>query len=120
MRNHVIAQHIAIDEAMMSQHNFKHGAVIVKNGKIINSSRNQYCTIARVGNFKARIWSIHAEMNALQGLPKSITNGANMYVVRVSKTNHQFMNSKPCAICSSLIRKAGIKNVYYSVGTLGN
>ena len=120
MRNHVIAQHIAIEEALRSQHNFKHGAVIVKNGKVINSARNQYCTIDRINSFKARIWSIHAEMNALQGLPRSLTRGADIYVVRVSKKNQQFMNSKPCKICSSLIKKAGIKNVYYSTDTLNS
>lgn len=120
MRNHIIAQHIAIEEALRSQHSSKHGAVIVKNGKIISSSRNQYCSFDRIGNFKARIWSIHAEMNALQGLPRSVTRGADMYVVRVSKKNHEYMNSKPCKICSSLIKKAGIRNVYYSTDTLDN
>lgn len=120
MRNHVVAKHIAIEEALKSGHSTKHGAVIIKNGKIISSSRNQYCSFDKISNFKARIWSIHAEMNALQGLPRFVTRGADMYVVRVSKKSHEFMNSKPCAICSSLIRKAGIKNVYYSVGTLDN
>lgn len=120
MRNHVIAQHIATEEAMRSEHNFKHGAVLTRQGKIVNSARNQYCTLDRISNFKARIWSIHAEMNVLNGLPKCVTRGADLYVVRVSKKNHQFMNSKPCKICSSLIRKAGIKNVYYSTDTMDN
>ena len=118
MRNHIIAQHIATDEALKSEHSTKHGAVVVKGGKVISSSRNQYCSFDKINNFKARIWSIHAEMNALQGLPKSITRGADMYVVRVSRKNHQFMNSKPCVICSALIEKAGIRNVYYSTDTI--
>lgn len=116
MRNHIIAQHIAVEEALRSEHAVKHGAVLVKNGKIINSARNQYCTNSRIRMFNAqRIWSIHAEMNVLNGIPKSVTRGADLYVVRVTPYGpHAFMNSRPCEICSSLCRKAGIKNVYYS------
>ena len=119
MRNHVVAQHIAIEEALRSEHAVKHGAVLMKNGKIINSARNQYCTRQRIRMFNAqRIWSIHAEMNVLNGIPKSVTKGADLYVVRVTPYgSHEFMNSKPCKICSSLCRKAGIKNVYYSTET---
>lgn len=114
MRNHMVARHLAAEEALKSEHSTKHGAVVVKGGKIISSGRNQWCTFDKISNFKARIWSIHAEMNALNGLPKSVTKGADIYVVRVSPKHHGLMNSKPCVICSSLIRKAGIRNVYYS------
>ena len=116
MRNHIIAQHVAIDEALRSEHDVKHGAVLTKQGKIINSARNQYCTLSRIKSFTVqRIWSIHAEMNVLNGIPKSVTRGCDLYVVRVTPYgNHEFMNSKPCGICSALCRKAGIRNVYYS------
>lgn len=116
MRNRIVAQHIAIEEALRSEHAVKHGAVLVKNGKIINSGRNQYCSRQRIRMFNAqRIWSIHAEMNVLNGIPKSVTRGADLYVVRVTHYRpYGFMNSKPCAICSALCRKAGIRNVYYS------
>lgn len=117
MRNHVVAQHIAIDEALRSEHNFRHGAVVVKNGKVIASARNQYCSFDKINSFKTRIWSIHAEMNALQGLPRPLTRGADIYVVRVSRENNELRNSMPCDICSILIRKAGIRNVYYSTDT---
>jgi len=117
MRNHIIAQHVAIEEALRSEHEIKHGAVLVKNGKIINSSRNQHCTLRRVKSFtQQRIWSIHAEMNVLHGIPKSVTRGCDLYVVRVTPYGiHKFMNSKPCGICSALCQKAGIRKVYYSV-----
>lgn len=119
MRNHLVAQHLAIEEALRSEHQMRHGAVVVKGGKVINSSRNQYCATNRINSFTAqRIWSIHAEMNVLNGLPKSLTRGADLYVVRVGYgTQQRMMNSKPCAICSALCRKAGIKNVYYSTST---
>lgn len=68
---------LAIDEAEKSNHSARHGAVVYKNGTIIQSGRNQYCSLERLRHYKSnRIWSIHAEMNALASLPKNVTRGA--------------------------------------------
>lgn len=113
MRTINIALGLAIAEATRSEHNVKHGAVVVSKGKIIQSGRNQYCGMERIKHFKNRIWSIHAEMNALAGLPKNMTKGANIIVVRVNSLG-DVVNSKPCHICMSLIQTAGIRKVLYS------
>tara|TARA_R110002074_G_scaffold122218_4_gene256872 strand:+ start:1007 stop:1384 length:378 start_codon:yes stop_codon:yes gene_type:complete len=105
---------LAINEASRSDHNVKHGAVVVKKGKIIQSGRNQYCSMDRIKHFTShRIWSIHAEMNVLMGLPKHITKNADIYVVRVNSVG-DIVNSKPCSICMSMILKSGIKTIHYS------
>lgn len=106
---------LAIEEAHRSDHNFKHGAVVVKKGKIIQSGRNQYCSLQRIRHFQSnRIWSIHAEMNVLAGLPKKVTKGADIYIVRV-RSDGQLSNSKPCKVCAALIQNAGIRRIFYSV-----
>ena len=105
---------LAIDEAERSSHRSKHGAVVFKNGKIIQSGRNQYCSLERLRHYKSnRIWSVHAEMNALAGLPKNISRGACIVVIKVNKEGN-LVNSKPCRVCMAIIRKSGINKVLYS------
>ncbi len=116
MRGECAAVGLAVSEATRSEHSFKHGAAVFKNGKIIQSGRNQFCDMNRIRHFKShRIWSIHAEMNALGGLPKHMTRGASIAVVRVTKGG-DLSCSKPCVICMTLIKSAGIKNLIYSTG----
>ena len=108
-----VALGVAIAEATRSEHNVKHGAVLVKKGKIIQSGRNQYCGMERIRHFNSRIWSIHAEMNILAGLPRNMTRGADIMVVRVNSRG-DIVNSKPCHICMSMIKNAGCRKVFYS------
>ena len=108
-----VALGVAIAEAIRSEHNVKHGAVLVKKGKIIQSGRNQYCGMERIRHFNSRIWSIHAEMNILAGLPRNMTRGADIMVVRVNSRG-DIVNSKPCHICMSMIKNAGCRKVFYS------
>jgi len=116
MRGECAAVGLAVSEATRSEHSFKHGAAVFKNGKIIQSGRNQFCDMNRIRHFKShRIWSIHAEMNALGGLPKHMTRGASIAIVRVTKSG-DLSCSKPCVICMTLIKSAGIKNLIYSTG----
>lgn len=106
---------LAIDEAMRSEHTtHRHGAVVYKSKHIIQSGRNQYCAPKRIKHFNSnKIWSVHAEMNALAGLPRRITKNADIVIVRVNK-NGDIVNSKPCEICMGLIKSAQIRRVLYS------
>ena len=104
----------AIEESSRSSHYEKHGAVVYKKGKIKQSGRNQYCDAKRVRHFNSkRIFSVHAEMNALAGIPKRITKGADIMVVRTNKEG-ELCNSHPCEVCMSLIRSANIRRILYS------
>lgn len=105
---------MAIEEALQSDHKTRHGSVLFKNGRIIQSGRNQYCGMHRLRHFTTRrIWSLHAEMDVIAGLPKYVTKGATLVIVRVSRSG-ELANSKPCNICMSLIRRSDIKNIIYS------
>jgi deoxycytidylate deaminase len=102
----------AIQNAYNSDMTFKHGAVIVKGGKVIadgwNSSYGGRCIR---GDF-----SMHAERDAIfDCLWRRVDiSGADIYVVRISKTGI-LQNSRPCPRCSEQIIKHGIVNIYYSI-----
>jgi tRNA(Arg) A34 adenosine deaminase TadA len=104
--------------ALQSDHPFqKHGAALVKGGKVINTSfnRNQF------NKFAQRFWykdnghgTIHAEIGAILNVDRSITEGATIYVVRIGRADGIMKNSKPCDMCAAVMKFAGIKRVIYS------
>jgi len=106
---------LAMDEAMKSEHRgAKHGALLAKKGKVICCAHNRYCGQHKMNHFNSkRIWSMHAEMSLLGKLPKHVTMGADLYIVRVGNDGDT-QTSKPCDVCTTIIVRAGIKNVYYS------
>lgn len=54
----------------------------------------------------------HAEVAAI----RKAKNPDTLVVIRIA-ANGDFVNSKPCPICSALIRDSGIKNLYYSTNS---
>lgn len=58
--------------------------------------------------------TLHAEAHALMGLSTKETNNCTVYVYRETKDGVPAM-SKPCPLCETALREAGIKKVYYSV-----
>jgi len=102
-----------------SEHDtFKHGAVLVKGGSIINTACNkdQY---NRFGNrFREHGCghaTHHAELGAILGLDKKLTNGATIYVVRINREG-SFRNSKPCPMCHEVLKFVGVKKAIYTTG----
>ncbi len=57
--------------------------------------------------------TVHAEIGAILGLDRSVTEGATIYVVRVGRDGC-LRNSKPCAMCEAAMQYVGIKKVIYS------
>ena len=84
-----------------AQSDYKHGAVLVKGGSVINTSCN-----------KNR--RLHAELGAILGLERSVTEGATLYVARVGKDGG-FRLSKPCSMCTAAMQHVGIKRVYWTI-----
>mgnify|MGYP001942874318 CR=1 FL=1 len=101
----------AIDMAYRSEQNFKHGAVVVQNGKVCSSGHNKVtCKISH-------LYSCHAEMAAINRFSdktKTLTD-AHMYVVRINKCG--LADSKPCKKCMSYMKAHGISRVFFSTGT---
>ena len=93
---------IAKLEAESSTMKQRHGACVVKNGKIISSGRNRTRTK----------WpSIHAEIDALRNLSFKDRYGSTVYVVRVG-TDGTLRNSMPCKMCSRCMLKWGVEAVW--------
>ena len=106
--------------AQQSKHDhFKHGAVLVKGGAVINTSYNKdkYKSFGnRFRNTKTCGHATHhAELGCILGLDKSTTQGTTMYVARVNRQG-DFRLSKPCDMCEEILRFCGVKKVVYTTG----
>ena len=96
---------------------YRHGAVLVRGGSVINISYNKdkFCSFGH--RFRSKTEgkaTLHAELGAILGMDRSITDGATIYVARVGKENN-FKLSKPCDMCEAALRYVGIKRVVYTV-----
>jgi len=85
------------------------GACIFKNNKIISTGFNKSLHCGNTKYLPKHRWSIHAEIDALMGLPKELTYGASIFIYR--RDNRL---AKPCSKCQKAIARAGISHIYYS------
>lgn len=95
---------------------FRHGAVLVNGGNVINVSHNKNNTCsfgARFRNPNAGRATLHAELGCILNLEKDSTHNGDVYVVRINPAG-QLKNSKPCPMCQEAMRFVGIKRCFYS------
>jgi tRNA(Arg) A34 adenosine deaminase TadA len=107
----------ALKEALKSKLTDWHiGAVLVRGGNIIGRGHNRYSANAHFLSRKLnkRIWSLHAEMDAIFPLLKrnADLSDTTMYVTGI-KSNGRGVNCKPCTICANLLNMLGI-TVFYT------
>jgi len=98
--------------------NFRHGAVLVRGGAIINFGINseKYSSIgAKYRPEEKGVSTYHAEIKAILNIPRHQTKGAVMYVARASKGKHEERMSKPCKMCHAVMQERGIRQVFYTV-----
>jgi len=102
--------------AEKSKSNKRHGAVIVKSGRVVgtgyNKDRNNPLFVSPE-HIKTHC-SRHAEVQAIREA-KHNTNGAILYVARVNRQGED-RNSKPCTLCEKAINESNIKKVIYTRG----
>lgn len=105
---------IAIKAAGSSDMKKKHGAVVVKSGRVlaigINKFRNHPAQTA-----SDRIQdecSVHAEIDAIS---RCDPRGASLFVARVNNSG-EVRYSRPCKRCGAILEKVGIKKVVWSSG----
>lgn len=101
----------AIEEAERSAQNFKHGAILVKNNKVLAVGHNHVTK-----KCPSHMHSVHAEMAAIKQSsekPSTIQN-AHIYVVRINSCG--LADSKPCCLCQQFMKMHGISRVFYSTG----
>jgi deoxycytidylate deaminase len=99
------------------QDDYKHGAVLVKGGSVINTSCNKESFSSFGSRFRTEqpgIATLHAELGAILGLDRSVTEGATLYVARVGKDGG-FRLSKPCQMCYAAMKHVGIRRVVWSI-----
>lgn len=98
---------------------YRHGAVLVKGGSILNVAANKNSHVRFGNRFRKRNCghaTHHAELGCILGLDRSATNGSTLYVVRIGKKGELRM-SKPCEMCQAILRHVGVKKVIYSINS---
>lgn len=101
--------------AEKSEERKKHGAVVVKSGRVVGSGYNRFKNHPDV--IPEELIKIHCSRHAEEVAIReagSNARGAILYVARVNKKGVD-RNSKPCKECAKLIEKSGIKKVIYTV-----
>ena len=96
---------------------YKHGAVLIKGGTVLNVSVNKN-RHARFGKrFRRRDCghtTHHAELGCILGVDRAVTRGSTVYVARVGKLGNMKI-SKPCEMCEEVLRHVGVKKVVYTI-----
>ena len=109
---------IAAKVAEQSGHDtFRHGAVIIKGGSVLNLAANNDNHTSFGQRFRSSPGRAthHAETACILGLERSSTTGSTVYVARVGK-NGKWRMSKPCSMCHEVMRFVGVKRVVYTTG----
>lgn len=106
---------LATNVALGSDCEFHHGAVLFDGGRVLNVSANKPSYNKFAARFKRNFPTLHAEIGAVLGMSKAMTNGAEVLVVRVNKRG-QIMFSKPCKMCQAVLRFCGVRRVFYTLG----
>jgi tRNA(Arg) A34 adenosine deaminase TadA len=98
----------AINQCRKSSYKQRLGAVVVYKGKIVGKGCNKV-----MGTGKTRIDGFHAEIEAINNTPAIYRKNSTVYVCRINKIEN-IMMSKPCHGCETILRKLGVKYVWYS------
>ena len=67
---------------------YRHGALLVRGGSILNSAYNKNSHIGWANRFRAKSCghaTHHAELGAILGIDRAKSSGADVYVVRIGK-----------------------------------
>lgn len=63
--------------------------------------------------------AVHAEQNAIISAPRSLMQGATLYLVGLTYVGadvYEYHDATPCNICDRMIRNAGIKRIVTRAG----
>ena len=98
----------AINQCGKSSYKQRLGAVVIYKGKIVGKGFNKV-----MGTGKIRTDGFHAEIEAINNSPAVYRKNSIVYVCRVNKSGDIVM-AKPCHACETILRKLGVKYVWYS------
>jgi len=95
--------------AQNSRCKYKHGAVVMRRGKIISRGTNYRRFAPTDRSWRASY--VHAEEMAIH-MAGDVT-GATIFVARVNNSGDP-LPSQPCKRCSGLIERSGITIIYHT------
>jgi deoxycytidylate deaminase len=98
--------------AQRSEERQKHGAVLVKGGRLLATGINSEILDPYIYAPTAEKFSVHAEEAALARVKDAA--GAVLYVARVNNQGEERL-SKPCPGCQTLISDSRCKRVVWTV-----
>ncbi len=96
---------------------YRHGALLVKGGQVINSSYNKNSYKGWATRFRDRFSghaTHHAELGCILGVDRANIKGSTIYVARIGKKGDLRM-SKPCPMCTEILKNMGVRKVVYSI-----
>lgn len=103
----------ALALAALSDMKQRHGALIVKGGRVVSFGFNTFRNLPH-HDMPGFDYTYHAEDSALRQVGPADLNGAKIYVARLSRLGLPAL-SRPCDNCMAHILKVGIKEVIYTV-----
>jgi deoxycytidylate deaminase len=92
---------------------YKHGACLLKGNKSYSFGFNKFVKEIYLNNQMIK-FTVHAEMDALYRFGNKNIKGMDILIIRISKTNNNLKNSRPCNNCIEKMAQRGIRKVYYS------
>jgi tRNA(Arg) A34 adenosine deaminase TadA len=112
MKRHESRIKQAVKVAASSQYRWKHGAVVVRGGRVIGFAPNKFRNSPFVAPTDV---TDHAEAAVIRELLKNYCDlrGSTIYIARISN-NDEVRMSRPCTNCMKLIVDAGIKEIVFT------
>lgn len=106
---------IARSLAEKSEEKKKHGAVVIKSGRVVGYGFNKFKN--HTDYIPEDLIKVHCSRHAEEVAIKIAGNNAKGAILYVARVNNQGIdrNSKPCKICAKLIKESGIKKVIYTM-----
>jgi tRNA(Arg) A34 adenosine deaminase TadA len=102
----------------------RHGAICFKGPKILGEGYNDtrpspwaWQTLRKnIPENHVHFRNSHAEVSCMRNVGEKALRGADMMVVRIGRPLGQELRfSRPCKYCHALLKKKGIRKVYYSM-----
>jgi len=106
---------VAKTQALKSTSRFRVGCVLAKGGRILSVGRNDMGKSHPQIRAYSSFAHLHAEVDACLGLRPYDVLGADAYVYRILADEKPAM-AKPCDMCRAVLKKMGIKRVFYTTG----
>lgn len=102
-------------QALKSSSRFRVGCVLAKGGRILSVGRNDMSKSHPQAQAHGSLAHLHAEVDACLGLRPYDVSGADAFVYRVLTDDAPAL-ARPCDMCMAVLKKMGIKRVFYTTG----